>query len=128
MFEATQLLVFDSPLYQLASLKILFQGLIQKEKVVIDVEKSALITNVAKKTVTQRWLQITIMEPKQATNYNYFVIFSLCSCYVTDMLKKLKLRLLVVIILVKIEFGHTQISAPKIGKPIRKTACINPCL
>ena len=51
------------------------QGLIQKEKVDIDGEKSAQISIVAKKTVTQRWLQIMIMEPKQATHYNYFVVF-----------------------------------------------------
>ena len=69
-----------------------------------------------------------IMEPKQATHYNYFVIFLLsCLCYVTDMLKKLELHLLVVIILFKIEFGLTQISVPKFSKPIWKTACINPC-
>ena len=91
--------------------------------------KVPLISSVAKKTVTQRWLQIMIMEPKQATHYNYFVIFSLlCSCHVTDMLKKLELRLLVVIILFKMKFGHTQISVPKIGKPIRKIACVNPCM
>ena len=30
---------------------------------------------------------IMIMEPKKATQYNYFVVFSLlCSCYVTDMI------------------------------------------
>ena len=62
----------------------------QKEKVDTDGEKSAQISTVAKKTVTQRWLQIMIMEPKQATHYNYFVVFSLlCLCYVTDMIKKL---------------------------------------
>ena len=36
-------------------------GLIQKEKVDIDGEKSAQITIVTKKIVTQRWLQIIIM-------------------------------------------------------------------
>ena len=44
------------------------------------------------------------------------------------MIKKLKLRLLVVIILFKIEVGHAQISVPKIGKPMSKTACINSCM
>ena len=53
-----------------------------------------------------------IMEPKQTTHYNYFVIFSLlCSCHVTDMIKKLELRLLL-IILFKIEFGYARISVP----------------
>ena len=62
-----------------------------------------------------------IMEPKQATHYNCFVVFSLlCSYYVTNIIKKLELRLLVVIILFKIEFGYAQINVPKI-------ACINPC-
>ena len=104
------------------------QGLIQKEKVDIDGEKSAQISIVAKKTVTQRWLKIMIMESKQATNYNYFVVFVLsCSYYVTDIIK-LELCLLVVIILFKIEFGHTQISVPKIGTPMSKTASINPCV
>ena len=56
-----------------------------------------------------------IMEPKQATNYNYFVVFLLlCLRYVADMIKKLEFCLLVVIILFQIEFGHAQI--------------INPCL
>ena len=35
---------------------------------------------------------------------------------------------MVVSVLLKIEFGHTQISVPKIGIPMSKTACINPCL
>ena len=50
-------------------------------------EKSAQISIVAKKTATKRWLQIMIIGTKQATNYNYFVVFLLCSCYVTDMIK-----------------------------------------
>ena len=42
------------------------------------------------------------------------------------MIKKLALHLLVDIILFKIELGHIQISVPKIGTPMLKTACINP--
>ena len=34
---------------------------------------------------------------------------------------------MVVSVLLKIEFGHTQISVPKIGIPMLKTACVNPC-
>ena len=34
----------------------------------------------------------------------------------------------VVSVLLKIRFGHAQISAPKLGVPILKTACINPWL
>ena len=74
-----------------------------------------------------------IMEPKQATHYNYFAVFCyffrslfslLCSC-VTD-IKKLEISLLVVITLLKIESGHAQITVLKIRKPMLKTACINP--
>ena len=97
----------------------------RKKKVGIDGEKSAQIS-IAAKTVTKRWLQIMIMEPKQATHYNYFDVFSLlCSHYVIDMIKKLELHLLVDIISLKIEFGHIRISVPKIGTPMLKTACIN---
>ena len=60
----------------------------QKEKADIDGEKNAQIGIVAKKTVTQRWFQIILMEPKQATHCNYFDVFSLlCSYYLIDMIK-----------------------------------------
>ena len=112
------------------SLKMLLhhrQGLKQKEKADIVGEKNAKIGIVAIKTVTQRWLQVMLMEPKQATHCNYFNVFSLlCSYYVIDMIKKLELGLLVVIILFKIEFGYAQISVSEIGTPMSKTACINP--
>ena len=65
--------------------------------------------------------------PKQATHYNQFIFLLLCSCYATDMIKKLELLLLVVIILFKIEFGHTQISVSIISQPMLKTVCMNPC-
>ena len=32
-----------------------------------------------------------IMEPKQATHYNYFDVFLLCSYYVIDMIKKIRI-------------------------------------
>ena len=68
-----------------------------------------------------------IMGPKQATHYNCFVVFLLLySCYVTDMIKKLEFRLLVVMILFNIQFGHAQISVPKISKLMPKATCINP--
>ena len=61
--------------------------------------------------------------------YITFYIFSLlCSDYIANLIKKLELCLTVVSILLKIRFGHIQISAPKIGIPMLKTACINPCL
>ena len=40
--------------------------------------------------------------------------------------KKPELRLMVLSVLRKIKFGHAQISVPKIGIPMSKTACINP--
>ena len=64
------------------------------------------------------------------TNYtlNLFFIFSLlCSHYIADLIKKLELRLTIVPVLLEIKFGHAQISVPKIGIPMLKTACINPC-
>ena len=45
---------------------------------------------------------------------------------VVDLIKKLQLCLMVVSVLLKIEFGHAQISMPKIGITMSKTACINP--
>ena len=60
--------------------------------------------------------------------YVLLVFLLLCSCYVTDLIKKLELHLLVVIILFKIEFGHAQITVRKIGTLMLKTACINPWL
>ena len=56
-----------------------------------------------------------------------FVI--LCSHYVADLTsnwKKLELHLMVVSVIIKTEFAHTQISVSKIGIPMSKTACIKP--
>ena len=47
------------------------------------------------------------------------IIFVICS-------KKMELRLIVVSVLLKIKFGHAQISVSKIGIPMSKTTCINP--
>ena len=79
------------------------KGLIQKEKVDIDGEKSAQISIVAKKTETQRWLQIMIIQTYiiQATHYDHFVVFLLCLYYITDTIHKLELHLLAVVILLR---------------------------
>ena len=46
---------------------------------------------------------------------NLFFIFSLlCLHYIVDSIKKPELGLMVVSVLLKIKFGHTQISVPKI--------------
>ena len=58
-----------------------------------------------------------------------FIIFSLlCSHYVSDLIKKLETRLMVVSIFRKIKFRHAQISVPKIGISMLKTTSINPCV
>ena len=65
------------------------------------------------------------------TNYTlhlFYIFLLLCSDYVADLIKKLKLCLTVVSVLLKIRFEHAQISVPKIGIPMSKTACINPWL
>ena len=49
----------------------------------------------------------------------------LWSDYVADLIKKLELCLTVVSVLLKIRFGHAQISVPKVGIQMLKTACIN---
>ena len=65
-----------------------------------------------------------IMEPKQSTHYNYFLVFSLlCSYSVAVMIKKTRIAFSGSY---KIEFWQTQISVPKIGTPMSKTVCINP--
>ena len=57
----------------------------------------------------------------------HFGVFSfLCSYYGIDMIKKLELHLLVGMILFKTEFGHVQISVPKIGTLMSKTVCTTP--
>ena len=56
----------------------------------------------------------------------FFIFLRLCSYYITVIIKKLKLCLLVVLILVKIKYGHPEISVPTIGVPISKTASIKP--
>ena len=55
-----------------------------------------------------------------------FFIFSLCSHYVSDLIKKLTLCLMEVSVLLKIKFGHIQVSVPKIDIPTLKTDYINP--
>ena len=99
------------------------------ENVDINVEKSTQISIVAKKTAIERWQQIMIMGPNKLhiTINLFFCYYVYYYCYATDMIKKLELLLLVVIILFKIEFGHTQISVSIISKPMLKTVCINPC-
>ena len=98
------------------------QGLIQK-KSAHRLWESFLTNKIAK----QWWPNIIIKESKQ--NLHFFVIFFLlCSHYVADLLKKLKLCLMVVSVLLKNKFGHAQIRVPKISIPMSKTACINLCI
>ena len=62
---------------------------------------------------------------KQIIHYIFFFLL-LCLHYVDDLIKKLELRLIVLSVLLKIKIGHAQINVPKIGKPMSKTAFINP--
>ena len=55
---------------QTVFIEVVDQGLMHKENVDIDVEKSSQISIVAKKAAIQKWLQIMIMGPKQASHYN----------------------------------------------------------
>ena len=55
--------------------------------------------------------------------YFLIILFSLC-CWFD---KKLEVCSTVVSILLKIRFGHAQISVPKISISMLKTGCINPC-
>ena len=67
-----------------------------------------------------------VMEPKQATHYNYFVVYLLCSYYVTDMIKKLELRLLVVIVLFRLNLGSLKLLCPKSVNRCRKQLVSTP--
>ena len=60
---------------------MVIQGLIQKEKVDIDGEKGAQISDVAKKIVTHGWSEIMIMKYKKAIHYICF-LFSLHYVYI----------------------------------------------
>ena len=72
------------------------QGLIQKEKVDIGGENGAQISVVANKIVTQGGSEIMIV--KQAINYTCFYFLVIMLIYVTDLIKKLELSLLVTFI------------------------------
>ena len=66
-------------------------------------------------------------ESKQTIHYIYFIF----SCYyvtdyIADLIKKLELCLTVVSVLLKIRFGHAQISVPKISVSMLKTALSTP--
>ena len=45
--------------------------------------------------------------------------------YVADLIKKLELRLMLVSVLLKINFGQAQVCVSRIGIPMLKIACIN---
>ena len=66
-----------------------------------------------------------IIETKQATHFNYFVVFSLLLmlifCYWYDQKNRVAFAGSY-----KVEFGHTQISVSKTDTSMLKTACINP--
>ena len=71
---------------------------------------------------------LSLRSPNKLTSHLCIVFSLLCSHYVTDLIKKLEMRLMVVSVFLKIKFRHAQISVPKIGIPMSKSACINPWL
>ena len=93
------------------------QGLIQKERV---------HNNISADQIATQWWPDIITEELKHTLHLFFFSSVLCSQYVADFMKRLELCLMVVSVLLKTKFVSTQISVPKIGKPMSKTACINP--
>ena len=61
------------------------------------------------------------------TWYLFFYFLTIFLYYVTDLIKTLDYVKWFILFLIKINFGQTQISVPKIGIPMSKIACINPC-
>ena len=59
---------------------------------------------------------------------NTLIFFLFSRYYIADLIKKLEWRLMIVSVLLEIKFEHAQVSVPKIGLRMSKTACINPCL
>ena len=72
-------------------------GFLQKDKVFIDGEKGSQISVVAKYIVTQGWSKHHDYEA-QTSDTLYWFILLLCLYYVTDLIKKLELSLLVTFI------------------------------
>ena len=67
------------------------------------------------------------MKYKRAAHYIYF-LFSRCYVYIMLPIwcKSWNRVYWLLLFLIRIKFGHAQISVPKIGVPISKIACINP--
>ena len=104
-----------------------YQELIHKEKVHIDCEKGAQISISPTRFQHNDNDPILSLRSPNKLALHLFV-FSLFSHYVTDLIKTLEMRLMVVSVFLKIKFRHAQISLPKIGIPMSKSACINPRL
>ena len=105
---------------------VTIQGLIHREKELIDCEKGARINVVANKIVTMM-SQISLRSLNKL--YIKFILYFLVImfklfCWLDQ---KTGNVFTVVSVLLKIRFGQAQIIVPKIGIPMSKTACINPC-
>ena len=90
---------------------------IQKEKVDIDGEKGAQTIMTTNKIVTQELPYIMIIDSRRVIAcicFRYYVHITVCYW------------LLIVLILLKMEFGHAQISMPKSGISMSKRAYDNP--
>ena len=104
------------------------QGLIQKEKVDIDWAKGAQTSMLANKIATQ-WCPNTIIKEskKNYTLYLFFIFSSLCSYYVTDLIKKLELHITVVFLFwLRLSLGTSKLVCPKSVYPCRKQPVSTP--
>ena len=97
----------------------------QKEKAASDCEKDVQVSILDHKIAT-KWLpNIAIKESKLHITLIFYHTFTVpIHLLLFDQI--LELGLMAVSVLLKIKFGHAQISEPKIGMPMSKTVCISP--
>ena len=78
----------------------------EKEKVHIDCEKDAQISILANKIVTKWWLNIIIKKSKQ-TLLLFLISLLLYSAYVSDLIKRLGLCIMVASVLPRVKFRYS---------------------
>ena len=86
----------------------------KEKKVEIDGEKGVQVSTKIKKFQHNNDPRLWSCSPKRLYISFFFYSSSLCSYYVSNMIKSLELRLVVVLYLRKIKFGSAQISATTI--------------
>ena len=107
-----------------------WQESIQNKKVDIGGEKGAQKECCRQKdcnaTIIQNYDYEVQTSNTSYTSYVFFLFPWYLLYYVTDLIKKLDYVNCFILFLIRIKFRHAQISVPKIGIPMSKTACINP--